>query len=503
MGKKSIIIKTTLKNNRMNTKNSMLAAMGLGSMLFVPTACNQVKPKEEAKKPNIIYILADDLGYGDLSCYGQKTFSTPNIDQLAADGLMFSRHYAGCTVCAPSRASLLTGKHTGHTSVRVNLINLVDDKEATTASVLKSAGYSTALIGKWGVGHDCPNDEPKKKGFDFSYGYINMWHAHNYFPDFLVRNGQVEKIEGNVIGEYVAMKTWDEPKPAGVGFSIQKTHYSPDLFQKEALNYLDTHKDSTFFLFVPITLPHANNEADNGLEAPSYGEFANTDWPDNEKGFASMVLKLDSVVGAIRAKVRELGLEENTLIIFSSDNGPHREGGHKVDFFDSNGPLRGNKRDLYEGGIRVPMIAAWKGKIQANTTTDHISAFWDVLPTFCDIANVEVPAESDGISFLPTLLGKTAEQVQHDYLYWEFYEDNGKQAVMKGNYKGVILNLRDQPVFELYDLNNDLSETTNIAAEHPELEQEMRRIFKEAHTDFYVPLYDYSPYYPKGKARAF
>jgi arylsulfatase A-like enzyme len=299
------------------------------------------------------------------------------------------------------------------------------------------------------------------------------------------------------------MVTWDEPKPAGVGFSIQQTHYSPDLFQKEALNYLEQHKDSTFFLFLPFTLPHANNEADNGMEIPSYGPFENTDWPEYEKGFAAMVTKLDSMVGAIRLKVEELGIAENTLIIFTSDNGPHREGGHKVDFFDSNGNLRGNKRDLYEGGVRVPMIAAWPGKITPNTKTAQISAFWDVLPTFCEIAGVEVPAATDGISFLPTLMGKPEEQKQHEYLYWEFYEDNGKQAVLMGNYKGVILNLRDVPVFELYDLSTDEAETKNIASEHPEIEAQMRKIFKEAHTPFYVPLFEYSEYYPQGKARAF
>jgi arylsulfatase A-like enzyme len=482
--------------------NLALTALGISSVCMLPMACTTQEKKEELK-PNIIYILADDLGYGDLSCYGQKGFSTPNLDKMAGEGLLFTRHYAGSTVCAPSRASLLTGKHTGHTSVRVNLVNLVDDAEPTIASVLKQAGYSTGLIGKWGIGHDCPNDEPKQKGFDFAYGYINMWHAHNYFPDFLVRNGEVEKIEGNVIGDYVAMVTWDEPKPAGVGFSIQQTHYSPDLFQKEALNYLEQHKDSTFFLFLPFTLPHANNEADNGMEIPSYGPFENTDWPEYEKGFAAMVTKLDSMVGAIRLKVEELGIAENTLIIFTSDNGPHREGGHKVDFFDSNGNLRGNKRDLYEGGVRVPMIAAWPGKITPNTKTAQISAFWDVLPTFCEIAGVEVPAATDGISFLPTLMGKPEEQKQHEYLYWEFYEDNGKQAVLMGNYKGVILNLRDVPVFELYDLSTDEAETKNIASEHPEIEAQMRKIFKEAHTPFYVPLFEYSEYYPQGKARAF
>jgi arylsulfatase A-like enzyme len=485
------------------TKDLIITALGVGSACILSAGCKEAKGRQEIKKPNIIYILADDLGYGDLSCYGQKTFSTPNLDRMAKDGILFTRNYAGCTVSAPSRASLLTGKHTGHTSVRVNLTNLVQDSEPTFASVLKDAGYVTGIIGKWGIGHDCPNDDPKKKGFDFSYGYINMWHAHNYYPDFLVRNGAVEKIEGNVIGDYVAMVTWDEPKPAGVGYSIKKTHYSPDLFEKEALKFIEKNKDTSFFLYFPITIPHANNEADNGMEIPSYGKFESTDWPETEKGFAALVTKLDSIVGSIRAKVQDLGLEKNTIIIFTSDNGPHKEGGHKVEFFDSNGDLRGNKRDLYEGGIRTPMIVCWPGKITPETKTDQAVAFWDVLPTFCEIAGVKVPENIDGISYLPTLYGKPQEQKQHDYLYWEFYEDNGKQAIIKGNYKGLLLNLREKPVFELYDLSVDTSETTNIASEHPNIEKEMRSIFTEAHSDFYVPLFEYSKYYPQGKARKF
>lgn len=483
-------------------KNLLLSAISIGSACILQSGCTSGS-KQETQKPNIIYILADDLGYGDLSCYGQEAFKTPHIDQLAAEGMMFTRHYAGSTVCAPSRASLLTGKHTGNVSVRVNLENLVDDSEPTIASVLKEAGYSTGLIGKWGIGHPPPNDDPKRKGFDYAYGYINMWHAHNFYPDFLVRNGVVEKIEGNVIGEYVAMVTWDDPKPAGVGYSIEKSQYSPDLFETDALRFIEGNKDKPFFLYLPFTLPHANNEADNGMEIPDYGIFAGKDWPEPEKGFAAMITRLDQTVGLIRAKVEELGLAENTLIIFTSDNGPHQEGGHKADFFNSNGNLRGTKRDLYEGGIRVPTIAFWPGKIMPNTTTDHISAFWDVLPTFCDIASVEKPQGIDGISFLPTLLGKPGEQKQHEYLYWEFFEANGRQAVVKGNYKGIIQNLRKEPYFELFDLSVDESETNNIAAEHPEIEKEMRRLFREARTEFYIPLDKFSEHYPEGLQRAF
>lgn len=485
------------------TRQLITGLLGIGGTCFIQTGCNTVNERTEDSKPNIIFILADDLGYGDLSCYGQSSFTTANIDRMAAGGLMFSRHYAGCTVSAPSRASLLTGKHTGHTSVRVNLNNLVADSETTIADILKESGYYTGLIGKWGIGNPPPDDDPKRKGFDEAYGYINMWHAHNYFPDFLVRNGIEEKIEGNVIGDYVAMVTWDEPKPAGVGYSVKKTHYSHDLFENEALKFIEEHKDTTFFLFLPFTIPHANNEADNGMEIPAYGKFTGKEWPDTEKGFASMINRIDSTVGLIQDKLQELRIAKNTLLIFTSDNGPHMEGGHKVDFFDSNGNLRGNKRDLYEGGIRVPMIAYWPEKIKPGSRTSHISSFWDVLPTFCDIAGHDIPEDIDGKSFLPVLLGNSQDQKKHEYLYWEFYEDNGKQAVLIDNYKGIFLNLRQKPVFELYDLNVDESETDNIASDHPEIESKMKEIFKEAHSDFYIPLSEFSEYYPEGKTRQF
>lgn len=485
------------------TKNFILSVLCIGSVLLQTACSTPQKKKEKQKKPNIIYILADDMGYGDLSCYGQQAFTTPNIDQLASDGIMFTRHYTGCTVCAPSRASLLTGKHTGHTSVRVNLDNLVDDSEPTIASVLKDAGYKTAHIGKWGLGSPPPYNDPKKKGFDESYGYINMWHAHNYFPEFLIRDGAKEYIEGNVVGDYLAMKTWDGEMPEGVGVAVERAHYSPDLFEDDALRFIEECKDTSFFLYLASTIPHANNEADNGMEIPDYGKFAKMDWPEPEKGFAAMITRLDSTVGIIRAKLEKLELSENTLIIFASDNGPHIEGGHSVNFFDSNGSLRGHKRDLYEGGIRTPMIACWPGKIQPGSKTDHISAFWDVLPTFCDLVDSPLPDDTDGISFLPILLGNKEAQKEHEFLYWEFYEDNGKQAVVMGNYKGVLLNLREKPVFELYDLSKDMSETHNIADEHPDIVEKMKIIMKESHGAFFVPLYEYSKWYPKDLVREF
>ncbi len=452
------------------------------------SGCSEGKTTEKLPKPNIIYILADDLGYGDLSCYGQQTLSTPKIDQMATDGMMFMRHYSGSTVCGPSRASLITGKHTGNTSVRGNQpAQLLGDDEITLAHKLKEAGYVTGKIGKWGVGHPPPLDDPARKGFDYFYGYINMWHAHNYYPEFLYRNGVKEHLEGNRL-----MKVDGENPfptfPEGTGVAEQKKRYTHFLFDEDALRFIEYHKDTTFFLFMSLLVPHTNNEAGtllgDGMEVPDYGPFENKDWPDQAKGFARMVQYLDNTVGMINAKLKELGLDENTLVIFTSDNGPHNEGGHSANYFNSNGGLRGYKRDKYEGGIRVPMIAKWPGTIEAGTVADHISAFWDYLPTFCEIANVKPPSDIDGISFLPTLLGNHEHQKTHDYLYWEFYEGGGKQAVLAGNWKGLRFNTRsgNPTPLELYDLSADPAEENNIAAQHPEIVKKLEGFMKGAHT---------------------
>ncbi|MCB0633042.1 MAG: arylsulfatase, partial [Lewinella sp.] len=389
-------------------------------------SCNQAgvksedqMPPAEVRLPNIIYILVDDMGYGDLSCFGQQTLKTPNIDHLAAEGMRFTRHYAGSTVCGPSRASLLTGKHTGHTSVRGNQPSgqLLQVAEVTIPEVLKRAGYVTGMAGKWGVGHPPPPDDPLMNGFDQAFGYINMWHAHNFYPEFLYRNGQRQPIPGNVTDRtYPYEKYHPNGMPEGTGVAKERAQHTHPLFEQDALRFIETNRDTTFFLYLALNIPHANNEAGyflgNGMEVPSYEPYAEKDWPDPEKGFAAMIDLIDGTVGRISSRVKELGLDEDTLIIFTSDNGPHQEGGHKADFFDSNGPLRGTKRDLYEGGIRMPTIARWPGRIEADSQTDHISAFWDVLPTFCELTGVAVPPQTDGISFLPTLLGQHAEQQQ-------------------------------------------------------------------------------------------
>jgi arylsulfatase A-like enzyme len=427
-----------------------------------------------ADKPNIIYIMLDDAGYGDVSCYGQKQFKTPNVDALAAGGLKFTQHYSGSTVCAPTRCCLMTGHHTGHAFVRGNREvkpvgqSPIPSDTVTVAKLLKKAGYKTGAFGKWGLGNPGSVGDPIHQGFDVFYGYNCQRNAHTYYPTWLFHN--LEKIE------------------------LDGKTYAHDLIMAEALKFIRANKDEAFFCYLPVTIPHASMHVPEKYAAPFRKQF-----PEHEKSigrykgptvknpvaaFAGMMVKMDEGVGQVTALLKELGIEKNTLVIFTSDNGPHREGGHKPDVFDSNGPLKGYKRDLTEGGIRVPMIACWPGKIQPGTITDHISAHWDFLPTACDIAGVEAPKNIDGISFLPTLLDKSDQQERHDYLYWEFFEQGGKRAARFGKWKAIQRGLRkrlDGPI-QIFDLEADIAEKTNLADEHPELVERAKKIFAEAHT---------------------
>ena len=425
-------------------------------------------------KPNIIYIMADDLGYGDLGCYGQKRIKTPCIDKMAAEGMRFTDHYAGSTVCAPSRCVLMTGLHAGHAAVRNNEeVKPMGQKPlpagtATVARLLQQAGYATALIGKWGLGGPGSTGEPNKQGFDYFYGYLCQRHAHNYYPEFIFRNTERVPLVGNKVAK---------PREDGAGMASERAQYVPDLCEKEALEFIEQNKDRPFFLYYATTIPHANNEAGSkGMEVPSLGEYADLDWPEPQKGHAAMISRLDAQVGGLLAKLKELGLDKKTIVLFTSDNGPHREGGANPDFNDSNGPLRGQKRDLYEGGIRVPMIARWPGKVRPGATTSLISAFWDFLPTACDLVGAKVPTGIDGISCLPTLLGR-GEQKKHEYLYWEYY---GLRAVRMGKWKAV--GYPQGKNFKLYDLQTDLGETKNVAADHPDVVKQMQKCMKAACT---------------------
>tara|TARA_R110002096_G_scaffold119495_1_gene258950 strand:+ start:80 stop:2275 length:2196 start_codon:yes stop_codon:yes gene_type:complete len=458
---------------------------------IVILALSFVTVSQSADRPNIIYLLMDDLGYGDLGCFGQKTLTTPHIDQLAADGMKLTRHYSGSTVCAPSRCVLMTGKHTGNASVRGNGKALLKDGEATIASALKAAGYRTGAFGKWGVGSPPPRTDPNDRGFDEFFGYVNMFHAHNFYPEFLIENGEIEKLN-NVLDDVWA----NDPLYAkgqireGAGVSKVKIDYAPNLFTEAAIKFLDSTRDgeAPFFLYYAPNMPHTNNEAgrppyNDGMEVPDHGEYTDKDWPAPEKGFAQMMRLLDNYIGEIVAKVEELGQTDNTLIIFSSDNGPHEEGQHLVDFFDSNGEMRGHKRDLYDGGVRVPTIVKWPGKISAGTESDVLSGFLDVFPTLADIAGFTPPEGLDGKSFAPTILGNDTSQIHHDFLYWEFLEQGGKMGVTTTKWKAIQLNtLRDPKPTELFDLENDPSETTDVASQYPEIVKQMDGWIEQSHT---------------------
>ncbi len=423
-------------------------------------------------RPNIVFIMADDLGYGDLGCFGQTRIRTPNIDRLAAEGMKLTDFYAGSTVCAPSRCVLMTGLHTGHCFIRGNgKINLRPD-DVTIAKVLKSAGYTCGLSGKWGLGHEKSSGLPTRQGFDHFFGYLDQHHAHNYYPSFLVR-GETRVMLRNVVpGE----GRW------GQGVASRKVDYSHDLIMNDALAWLETVHKRPFFLYLPVTIPHANNEAGRkGMEVPELGEYASRDWPEVQKATAAMISRLDRDVGRLMETLLRLKIDRNTVVFFTSDNGPHREGGNDPNFFDSNGPLRGIKRALYEGGIRVPTIVRWPGRIAKGSSSSVIASFADVLPTMAELAGARVPKGGDGLSIVPTLMGNREAQKVHQYLYWEFYEQGGKRAVRMGDWKAVGKSM-DGEDLELYHLPSDIGETKNVADQHPEIVARALAAMKDAHT---------------------
>ena len=429
-----------------------------------------VAAQQQGRKPNIIFILADDLGYGDVGCYGQKRIKTLNIDRLAAEGMRFTQAYAGSPVCAPSRCVLMTGLHTGHCYIRGNSKQNLRPEDVTVPKLLKQAGYATALCGKWGLGHEGSEGVPTRQGFDHFFGYLDQTHAHNYYPTFLLRNEERVKLR-NVVP--------DEGK-VGQGVASQKIDYSHDLIADDALAFIDRNKDRPFFLYAAFTLPHANNEAkQDGMEVPDLGEYKDTDWPERQKQHAAMITRMDRDVGRIMERLKRHGIDENTLVIFTSDNGPHREGGNEPDFADSNGPLRGIKRAVYEGGIRVPFVARWPGHIEPGTTSDFLTMFQDFLPTAAAIAGVSVPNVIDGQSILPTLRGQSQKPPEH--LYWEFHEAGFRQGVRMGDWTGVRQGIKEP--LELYNLATDIGETKNVAAEHPQIVKKIEAYLAVARTE--------------------
>ncbi len=480
-------------------RRDFLQMAGIGGLgLFLGVRPVTAARRNSRRRPNIVFMLADDLGYAELGCYGQEKIKTPHIDAMAAGGMRFTQHYSGNPVCAPSRCTLMTGLHTGHAQIRGNkqmggdegwkLGSTIGGQYAiredtvTIAKILKKSGYATGAYGKWGLGRVGTSGDPQKQGFDHFYGYICQRQAHTYYPNHLWNDGQVEWIPENRDGAEVK--------------------YSHDLISEQALNFIRRYKDQPFFLYVPFTIPHV------ALQVPEDSlEQYKGKWPDppydGSKGYfphehpracyAAMVSRMDASVGSIVSLLKELDLEDNTLVIFTSDNGPTFNGGSDSAFFESAGPLRGLKASVYEGGIRIPFIAHWPGRIEPGTTSEHVSAFWDFLPTCCDLIGAEPPKDIDGISMLPTLFGR-GKQKQHEYLYWEL---NGQQAIRVGHWKA----LRTKPWLDiqLYNLADDVGERDDLAKQKPELAQQMTQMIDKNRTDSEVfPL----PKKPKPKANA-
>ncbi len=486
------------------------------SLLLLAVSASSVPSAETGRPPNIVFILADDLGYAELGCYGQTKIQTPNIDRLAREGMRFTDHHCGNAVCAPSRCVLMTGKHSGHAYVRNNRqANLPDellerygtgfpgqepipDSEVTVAEVLKQKGYATAAIGKWGLGHFGTTGDPNKQGFDLFFGYNCQAHAHSYYPAHLWLNGRKYPLKNDppVPGHAGLAEGADPNDPASYA-SFKGQDYAPDHMIDQALRFIEANKEGPFFLYFPSTIPHvALHIPDEDLK-PYLGKWDDPPFTREKGGYtpnftpraayAAMISRLDKSVGQITAQLEKLGLDENTLIMFSSDNGTtHIEDEVDYKFFQSVGPLRGLKGSLYEGGIRVPLIARWKGKIAPSTTSDLPSAFYDVMPTLADVAGAEAPKEIDGISFLPTLLGEPDKQEKHAFLYWEFPAYGGQQAVRIGPWKAVRQNMTqkknpDPLKIELYNLAEDIGEQHDLAAEKPQIVQKAREIMKTQH----------------------
>ena len=471
----------------------LLTAAALG---VLASGCDSAR--EPIRDFNVIYILADDLGYGDVGCYGQTKIETPNIDRLAAEGKLFTRHYCGSSVSAPSRSVLMTGLHTGHAPVRANLGGVGNGpgrgKEGQAAlpagtyslgKMFREAGYKTGAFGKWGLGAPGSEGDPTEH-FDEFYGYNCQALAHKYYQEYLWHNRDTVWLTGNDL--------------------VNRAQYAPDVIHRQALDFMRENASGKFFAFLPYILPHAELlPPDDELLEKYRGRFEETPWtnpknvgdytpekrsrtsyssqPEPHAAFAATVSRLDAYVGEVMALVDSLGIRERTIVIFTSDNGPHREGGADPEFFGGSGPFRGRKRDLYEGGVRIPMIASCPGTIEAGSRSDRISTFWDMLPTFAEMTGVELPVATDGISMLPELLG-TGTPKEHEYLYWEFHEDGGKIAVRLGDWKGICLEVRADAdaKMELYDLATDIHEDRDVADEHPEVVARIREIMREAHT---------------------
>ena len=483
-------------------RRDFFKTIGLGAATLAVTQF-EFCGKKAAATPNIIFMLADDLGYGELGCYGQEKIRTPNIDKLAAQGMKFTEHYSGSPVCAPSRCVLLTGKHTGHAYIRDNSEwsergevwrnpNLEGQRPLplntfTIGKMLQNRGYTTGAIGKWGLGGPDNSGDPNKQGFDHWYGYLCQRVAHNYYPIHLWRNGKKHVLAWNKY--FFPHQKLPEDRDPHDRLSYEEysgKQYSMDLMAEEALWFIKENKEKPFFLYLPFPVPHAAIQVpEDSLkeyegafpETPYKGEKGYLPHPMPRAGYAAMITRMDREIGRIVDLLKELGLDENTLVFFSSDNGPTFNGGTDSEFFKSAGPLRGLKASLYEGGIRVPMIARWPGKIKPGSESNHTSAFWDFLPTFAELLGIDPPGDIDGLSILPTLLDQPEKQKKHEYLYWEY---SRRQAMRMGDWKGIRKGINEN--IELYNLKHDIGEKNDVAKENMEIVARIEKIMKEGRT---------------------
>jgi arylsulfatase A len=487
-------------NENLDRRNFM-KTLGVGATALALPAiegCSQASPP-----PNIVFILADDLGYNELGCYGQEKIRTPNIDRLAAEGMRFTQHYSGSPVCAPSRCVLLTGKHTGHSYIRDN--DEMDERgdvwhdpelegqrpllanTYTIGNMLQQAGYKTGAMGKWGLGGPGSTGEPNSQGFDHWYGYLCQRVAHNYYPTHLWRNREKDILEGNdYFYPHQPLPDDADPDDPASYEPYSGALYSQDLMAEEALGFIRENADNPFFLYLPFPVPHVSIQVPEESVAEYAGEFEETPYK-GERGYlphqtpraayAAMITRMDREIGRVLALLEELGLDENTIVFFTSDNGPTFNGGTDSEFFNSAGEFRGLKTELYEGGIRVPMIARWPGHIESGTVSDHQSGFWDFLPTLAGLVSMQSASDTDGLSILPTLLGTPAEQQNHEYLYWEYH---GKQAVRMGDWKAIRHGV-GQPI-ELYNLASDIGEQNDLAAESPDVVARIEEIMTNGRT---------------------
>ncbi len=491
------------QSGRKIDRRRFLGALGVGAA-SLPLLLTESRCSRSSRRPNIIFILADDLGYSEVGCYGQTRIRTPNIDRLAAAGIRFTQFYSGSPVCAPSRCVLLTGQHTGHAYIRDNDemgergdvwhdLSLEGQRPlppgtTTIGMILQTQGYATAAIGKWGLGGPGSSGEPNRQGFDLFYGYLCQRIAHNYYPTYLWRNGEKQMLEGNpYFYPHQKFPTDKDPGDREAYRPYMGRQYSMDLMTEEALTFIKANRNRPFFLYFAPPIPHAALQVpEDSLkeyegafpETPYLGEKGYLPHPTPRAAYAAMVTRLDREVGRIAARLGELGIGRNTLVMFSSDNGPTFNGGTDSAFFRSAGQLRGLKASLYEGGIRIPFIACWPGRIRPGSVSSHVAAFWDVLPTLRDILGMKSPPNIDGASFLPTLLGHPERQMPHDVLYWEY---SGGQAVRLGDWKAVRARV-DAPL-ELYNLKEDVGENHDVAAERPDIAERIKEVMTSARVE--------------------